>query len=37
MVTILLLAATYAAARLVAGAITSLRYLPRSNDDMIFF
>jgi hypothetical protein len=37
MLTILILAACYGGWRVVRAALQSLRNLPRSNDDMIFF
>jgi hypothetical protein len=37
MFTLLILAAAYGGWRLVRAALESLRALPRSNDDMIFF
>jgi hypothetical protein len=37
MFALLTLAAAYGAWRVVKAAIDSLRNLPRSNDDMIFF
>ena len=37
MLTLVLIAAGYALVRATAFAITSLRNLPRANDDMVFF
>ena len=37
MFTLLILAAAYGGWRVVRAALESLRALPRSNDDMIFF
>jgi hypothetical protein len=37
MLTLLLLAAAYGGWRFVRGALESLRGLPRSNEDMIFY
>ena len=37
MLTVLTLAACYGGWRLARAALESLRWLPRSNDDMIFF
>lgn len=37
MFTILLIAAAYGGWRLVHAALESLRELPRTNDDMIFY
>ena len=37
MFTLLILAAAYGGWRVVRAALESLRRLPRSNDDMIFF
>jgi hypothetical protein len=37
MFTLLIVAAAYGGWRVVRGALESLRSLPRSNDDMIFF
>jgi hypothetical protein len=37
MITLLSLAALYGGWRIVRAAFVSLRSLPRSNDDMVFF
>ena len=37
MLTLLALAAAYAAWRLTRGAVESLRHLPRRNEDMVLF
>lgn len=37
MFTLLILAACYGGWRVTRAALESLRYLPRTNDDMIFF
>jgi hypothetical protein len=37
MFTVLLIAAAYGGWRLVRAALESLRELPRTNDDMIFY
>ena len=37
MLTVLILAACYGGWRLTRAALESLRRLPRTNDDMIFF
>jgi hypothetical protein len=37
MFTLLIIAAAYGGWRVVRAALESLRALPRSNDDMIFF
>jgi hypothetical protein len=37
MLTVLILALAYAGARALVAAVQSLRNLPRSNDDMIFY
>lgn len=37
MFTLFILAAAWVGWRLAAAAVSSLRHLPRSNDDMIFY
>ena len=37
MLTVLILAAAYGGWRVIAAAVTSLRGLPRRNEDMIFY
>ena len=37
MLTVMFLALAYAAVRTAIGAVRSLRDLPRSNDDMVFY
>ena len=37
MLTLLILAVAYGGVRVLIAAVTSLRDVPRSNDDMIFY